>query len=103
MYQEQTNNQKYYKKNYRYNQNQYQNNEQITNKDNIINPYTLIVNKVEPYTQFLEYGRNVDILEFALNFYNTNKLDNNILHKKILFLFFQRFFVGGLTSGSVKN
>lgn len=42
------------------------------------NPYTIIVNKVEPYTQFLDYGKNVDILEFALKFYNTDKLDNNI-------------------------
>ena len=59
MYQEQTNN--------NFNQ----------NKDNN-NPYTIIVNKVEPYTQFLDYVKNVDILEFALKFYNTDKLDNNI-------------------------
>lgn len=42
------------------------------------NPYTKIVDKVESFTHFLEYGKHVDILEFMRDFYNTDKLDNNI-------------------------
>ena len=34
--------------------------------------------KVESFTQFLEYGKHIDILEFSRDFYNTDKLDNNI-------------------------
>jgi hypothetical protein len=48
------------------------------NSDLNDNPYTKLVDKIESYTQFLEYGKHVDILEFSIDFYNTDKLDNNI-------------------------
>ena len=64
---------KYFKKKNNSNLNNGDFNDKINN-----NPYTKIVDKVESFTQFLEYGKYVDILEFIRDFYNTDKLDNNI-------------------------